>query len=289
MMERRMTRRGFLKKSLLAAAGATLAGTSGVGYARKVEPSWVDIERVKLTLPRLSPAFDGYRVAQISDLHMGDWMDRDRLTEIVEIINSLHLDLVAITGDFVTKRADRCAQDLTDVLGALRAKDGVVAVLGNHDQNVSKQVLQKVLHDCGIVELGNSVHTLRRGSEQFHVAGVDDVWHQLDRLDLVLRDLPSEGAAMLLAHEPDFADTSAATGRFDLQISGHSHGGQVVVPFLRPQRLPPLGRKYPSGLYKVGDMLQYTNRGIGMVKPYVRFNCRPEITLFTFLSAAKGV
>ncbi len=281
MMERRLSRRQFLKKTFMVAAGATLAGTSGVSYARNVEPGWVDVEPVKLALPRLSPAFDGYRLAQISDLHMGDWMDREHLAEIVEITNNQHPDLIAITGDFVTKRADLSAQDLTDVLSTLRAKDGVVAVLGNHDQYGNRPIIQKVLHDSGIIELSNGVHTLKRGNERFHIAGVDDIWHGLNRLDLVLSKLPTSGAAMLLAHEPDFADTSASTGRFDLQISGHSHGGQVIVPFLGPQRLPPYGRKYPLGLYKVGDMLQYTNRGVGMVKPYVRFNCRPEITMFT--------
>jgi predicted MPP superfamily phosphohydrolase len=129
------------------------------------------------------------------------------------------------------------------------------------------------------------VHTLERGGSLLHIAGVDDVWERQDRLDLVLDRLPAEGGAILLAHEPDFADTSAATGRFDLQISGHSHGGQVIAPFAGPLRLPHLGRKYPLGLYRVGDMLQYTNRGVGMVYPYVRFNCRPEITLFTLRAA----
>ena len=84
-----------------------------------------------------------------------------------------------------------------------------------------------------------------------------------------------------MAHEPDFADKSSVVNRFDLQISGHSHGGQVVIPFFGPPVLPRHGRKYPSGLYKVGGMYQYTNRGIGMVFPYVRFLCRPEVTLFT--------
>jgi predicted MPP superfamily phosphohydrolase len=86
--------------------------------------------------------------------------------------------------------------------------------------------------------------------------------------------------AILLAHEPDFADTSAATGKFDLQVSGHTHGGQVVVPFLGPPVLPYLGQKYHTGLYKIGNMFQYTNRGVGMNRLAVRFNCRPEITMF---------
>ena len=102
-----------------------------------------------------------------------------------------------------------------------------------------------------------------------------------DRLDEVLAQLPADGAAMLLCHEPDFADISAATGRFDLQISGHTHGGQIVLPFIGPIHTPRYGHKYSLGMYQVGDMIQYTNRGVGMARLPVRFNCRPEITVFT--------
>ena len=116
------------------------------------------------------------------------------------------------------------------------------------------------------------------------MGGVDDVWSGIARLDVVLEKLPEDGAAILLAHEPDFADASAATGRFDLQISGHTHGGQVVVPFYGAPILPYLGQRYPAGLYQVGDMLQYTNRGVGMARIPIRINCPPEITLFTLES-----
>jgi predicted MPP superfamily phosphohydrolase len=285
MMQRSLSRRQFIRKSFSLSVGAALLAAGGVDYARKVEPNWLDIERVRLTLPRLSPAFDGYRIAQISDIHMGGWMTRERFADVAAAINGLDLDLVAITGDFVTSRADLWTKELSSVLSTVKAHDGTVAVLGNHDQFGNRPILQSVLRDSGIVELNNSVWTLRRGGERFHIAGVDDVWHKQDRLGDVMRKLPNDGAALLLAHEPDFADTSAATRRFDLQISGHSHGGQVVVPMLGPQRLPPYGRKYPLGLYKVSDMLQYTNRGVGMVRPYVRFNCRPEVTVFTLEAA----
>lgn len=115
-----------------------------------------------------------------------------------------------------------------------------------------------------------------------HFAGVDDVMEGRSRLDLVLQELPEDGTAILLAHEPDFADVSAATGRFDLQLSGHSHGGQVRLPLLGAPYLPPFSQRYASGLYEVGDMWQYTNRGIGFVDARLRFLCRPEITVLTF-------
>jgi predicted MPP superfamily phosphohydrolase len=113
---------------------------------------------------------------------------------------------------------------------------------------------------------------------------VDDIWKGNPRLKDVTTRLQDGSAAILLAHEPDFADTSAATGKFDLQVSGHTHGGQVVVPFYGPPMLPHLGHKYPSGLYKVGNMYQYTNRGVGMHFMAVRFNCPPEITIFVLES-----
>jgi predicted MPP superfamily phosphohydrolase len=141
--------------------------------------------------------------------------------------------------------------------------------------------LEMSLSDAGVEVLRNSVKTIRRGTSKLYIAAVDDVRQGMDRLDQVLEVLPENGAAILLAHEPDFADVSAATGRFDLQLSGHSHGGQIVLPWIGPPLLPEMGRKYPSGLYTVNDMLLYTNRGIGVTTVNARFNCRPEITHFT--------
>jgi hypothetical protein len=110
---------------------------------------------------------------------------------------------------------------------------------------------------------------------------VDDAIEGQPDLERVLSALPEEECSILLAHEPDFADVSARTGRFDLQLSGHSHGGQIRIPFLPPLALPQQARNYPVGLYRVGEMQLYTNRGIGMVHLPLRFRCRPEITLIT--------
>jgi len=284
MVWRRISRRTLLKRSITGVVGVGLLGAGGIEYGRLVEPRWMDVEAVRLTLPRLAPAFHQYRVAQISDLHMGDWMNRDLLEEVVRLVNEQQADLVAITGDFVTQDAETSAQDLIKVLRTLRARDGVVAVLGNHDHWSNPDIIREVIQQSGMRDLNNSVLTLERGAALLHMAGVDDVWEQQDRLDTVLATLPAQGAAVLLAHEPDYADVSAATGRFDLQLSGHSHGGQVILPFRGPLRLPPYGRRYPVGRYQVGAMIQYTNRGVGMLWPHVRVNCRPEITVFTLES-----
>jgi uncharacterized protein len=281
-----LNRRAFLKLMVASVGGVAASGAGGVAYAREVEPAWVDVTAVRLRLPRLDPAFEGYRVAQISDIHLGDWMTRDRLAEVVALTNRRAPDLVAITGDFVTNRPALFAHDLITTLRDLRAPDGVVAVMGNHDWHTpTPGDIPQVMRESNIINVDNAAHTVGRGRALLHFGGVDDVWWNKARLDQTLARLPPEGAAVLLAHEPDFADTAAASGRFDLQISGHSHGGQVVLPGLGPQRLPPLALKYPADRYQVGPMIQYTNRGVGMVRPHFRFMCRPEITLFTFTSA----
>jgi predicted MPP superfamily phosphohydrolase len=270
------------------ALGAAMAGAAGYGYTFGVEPKWLDIQPVRLTLPRLAPAFHRYRVVQLSDIHLDDGLGRSRLAEIVRLVNRQQPDLIAITGDFVTHKADVVAADLVAGLSRLAARDGVVAVLGNHDHHWRNAgVIRQVLHDSNIIDISNGVHVLERGDAVFSIAGVDDVWQGQARLDRVFDRLSSEGAAILLAHEPDYADTSAATGRFDLQLSGHTHGGQVRVPFVGPPVLPPYGRRYPVGRYQVGGMIQYTNRGLGTVRPRGRLNCRPEITVFTFEAATR--
>jgi predicted MPP superfamily phosphohydrolase len=286
LSRRGLSRRAFLRLGLASAYEITFLGLGGMAYAYGVEPGWVDVKSVPLTLPRLAPEFGGYRLVHISDLHMDEWMTQTHLAEIVELINRQAPDLVAITGDFFTYAPERFAADMVSVLSGLAPRDAAVAVLGNHDHWTDPIVVRGVISQGGILDLGNAVHTLRRGAAMLHVAGVDDVWERQDRLDLALKATPEAGAAILLAHEPDFADVSAATRRFDLQISGHSHGGQVIIPLRGPPLLPRYAKKYPMGLYQVGSMMQYTNRGVGMVPPRMRFNCRPEITVFTLMSEA---
>jgi len=278
-----ISRRRFLKISLLSAIGTMVAGVGGFAYAHDVEPENLEIVPLELVLPRLDPAFDGYRLVQFSDIHMGTGMTTKRLTHIVNVVNDQNPDAIAITGDFVTHGDIRpLLPGLVESLSQLRSKDGTFAILGNHDHWTDPKAIHEVIRQIGAVDLSNRTYSLRLGDAVLHLAGVDDYWERQNRLDEVLAQLPGDACAILLAHEPDFADISAATGRFDLQISGHSHGGQVRLPIInRPITLPTYSLIYPVGQYQVGTMIQYTNRGVGTIPPALRFNCRPEITVFT--------
>ena len=288
-----ISRSASLGLGLGAVLGGALLGS--LVYAREVEPQWVVVERVTLTLPRLAPSFDGYRIVQISDLHMDGWMTPERFGRMVDLVNEQEPDVVAITGDFVSGSA-RHISGLPGPLGRLQAPDGVVAVLGNHDYLNDAGGVREALSSAGVVDVSNAVCTLWREGAALHLCGVDCVMYGYDNLDEVLEALEEAepGCAVLLAHEPDFADKSAAIGRFDLQLSGHSHGGQVRLPFLGSPLfvppfslypdVPPLARKYTSGLYKVRNMHQYTNRGLGVMCLRLRLLCRPEITVLTVRS-----
>jgi predicted MPP superfamily phosphohydrolase len=285
----KITRRDFLKLTQFCIRQFIAAGLAGYLYGTKMEVNWIEITHISLKLPRLDPVFHGMRMVQVSDFHIGHGMDKEHLDSILGLALAEAPDCFVLTGDFVDKypRRTRIAENIAVVAESFRPLSMLCptfAVLGNHDHKASGPGVERALTSAGVVVLRNSVTAFERGGRQVHIAGVDDVREKKDQFDKVLGQLPENEAAILLVHEPDFADTSAATGRFDLQISGHSHGGQVSIPLLGPPYLPELGQKYPQGLYQVGDMLLYTNRGIGVTTINLRFNCRPEITVFTLES-----
>lgn len=264
-----------------------LLGCCTLLYAKLIEPNLIEVNSLQLTLPHLASEFNGYRIVQISDIHRDRWMTPQRLGRIVNLVNQQKPDLVAITGDLITRHLPQLIPSLGVPLAKLTPKDKTVAVLGNHDHANNIQAILQVLTQSGVYPLNNDVYTIQRGSAMLYIAGVDDVGVGKDRLDLVMQQLPDEGEAILLAHEPDFANISAATKRFDLQLSGHSHGGQVRLPFFKPLILPPLGERYYWGKYQIGNMLLYTNRGLGMTGLHLRFFARPEITVFTLFAPTK--
>jgi predicted MPP superfamily phosphohydrolase len=244
-----------------------------------------EIVNLKVSIPDLDPSFNDYRIVHISDIHLGQWISAKRIEGVVNLVNKLKPDLVAITGDSVSYVVNEPVLDMLRFLKNLKPKDVTVAVLGNHDHWVGADEIRKVMDESKIIELENDVYTLRRGDARLYIAGVDSITLEKQDLDAVLRKLPSSGPAILLAHEPDFADESAATGRFSLQLSGHSHGGQMIIPGIGTPFRGSEFRKYPLGEYQVGNMVQYTNRGLGTNVFWIRINCPPEITIIRLQSS----
>jgi predicted MPP superfamily phosphohydrolase len=281
-MKKKLTRRQMLTRTLLALGGAA------AGYGFLIEPRRIVMERIEVRLKRLPGAFDGFRIAQISDIHYGPYMTSAFVREAVEEINKLQPDLIVLTGDFVShpfgKPAGRegaayihpCLEELRP----LRADYGRFAVLGNHDHWNHPATVRNALDAAGFPVLINQAVALEKENTRLWLAGVDDVMAGRPDLEKALRRVPAGEAALLLAHEPDFAD-QAAKFPVDLQLSGHSHGGQVRLPGIGALILPPLARKYPIGWNRVGNLQVYTNRGFGVIGPPVRWNCPPEITLLT--------
>ena len=252
---------------------------------RKFNPSKIKISNISIPLPRLPVDFDGYRMVQLSDFHLGTWLDGLDMKEIVEIVNQLEPDLIAITGDFVNTDPERYTAILIQALSMFRAADCTVAVLGNHDHYTDSKIIREILQRSDIIELRNRIHPIQRNKAFLYLAGIDDRLTKNDDLHSVIDQIPDENCSViLLAHEPDFADISAKSGKFDMQISGHTHGGQICLPFIGNLYLPRLGRKYPSGKYQIGDMVLYTNRGLGTSWLKIRYNCPPEISVFTLRS-----
>lgn len=249
------------------------------------DPRDFEVVPLKVNIPDLDPVFNDYRIVHISDIHLGQWISAKRIEGVVNLVNKQKPDLVAITGDSVSYVVNEPVLDMLRYLKNLKPRDATVAVLGNHDHWIGAEEIRQVMDESRIIELENDVYTIERGDAMLHIAGVDSITLEKHDLDAVLRKLPESGPAILLAHEPDFADVSAATGRFNLQLSGHSHGGQMIIPGLGTPFRGSQFRKYPLGEYQVGDMVQYTNRGLGTNVFWIRINCSPEITILTLQSS----
>ena len=269
-----MSRRQFLRRALVGTAALSAATLGGAAYAALVEPGWLALERQDVALPGLSAALDGLRLTFFSDLHRGPYVTQEEIGQAVDLALHAEADYVLLGGDFVSESADFVASCAAE-LGRLAAQRTVYACLGNHDHWTDAQIVSRALSQAGVRVLRNEAVELADG---LWLAAVDDVWEQHNDLDAALAAVPPGATVLLLAHEPDYADAVAADGRVALQLSGHSHGGQVRLPLLGPPILPYLAQRYSAGLYRVGEMQLYVSRGVGVVPPRVRFNCRPEIT-----------
>lgn len=281
----KITRRTVLKTLLYGSAGLAL-------YAGEVERHWIDVVHQEIRLKDLPEELDGWTIAQLSDIHLNEFTEPFLLREAVGHINRLQPDMVLLTGDFISdgllpkkmtiRSAWECASILTEI--ACRRR---YAVLGNHDLLVGANEVADALQSQGIPVLRNAYLPIERGKSRMWLAGlIDPVVGRPDpekAIPVSIRNQPQE-PVILMCHAPDFADTLLAhpVGRsIALMLSGHTHGGQVRLPFVGALRLPPGGKKYVEGWFPLGDMQLYVNRGIGSVGLPFRFDCRPEITHLT--------
>ena len=245
----------------------------------------IDLVDIDIEINNLGWNFNNYKILNLTDIHLGQWISPQYLDELVDFVNELDADLITLTGDYVSYRLDGYEESLKNSFKKLKAKDGKYGVLGNHDHWMGSDKLNKIFKDSEIVNLNNDVVMLERDGEKVNLAGVDSCTVCADNLDKVLAKLNNSYPTILLAHEPDFAKESSQTGKIDLQISGHSHGGQFIIPkFETTPFRGPNSTKYPVGLYRVNDMIQYTSKGLGTNSFRIRINCKPEITIITLKS-----
>jgi len=291
-----LSRRSFLWMI----GGLFSTGVLGTGYARFIEPAHIQIDEVTLTIPRLPERLAGKRIAQISDIHVGEYLDPRRVAEAIQRVNELGVDLLMLTGDFASVRErnyelrlQRRRQAFFSLVEPLRlAQVPTYAIPGNHDHWGGLEPLVRMAREAGVQLLRNEGVTLDEG---LWLAGVEDMWGGRPDLKAALRDAPAGATTLLMSHSPDYFDNVVQRDApVAVQFSGHTHGGQVRLPRLTPGPdglytyapiVPEYGRHYPIGLRRVGERMIYTNRGLGCWPVPFRFNCPPEITVFTLQPA----
>ena len=286
---RPISRRRFLASGVGSCAGLAL-------YSGEIERHWIEVTPLEIQLPGLPSAFDGFKIVQLSDIHLDEFTEPSLLRSSIDRINRLRPDIVLLTGDFVSyeisprKFSLKSAWQCAEMLSQLKCPERY-AVLGNHDHWLSGDEVTRALTAHGIPVLTNSHVPMVRQGSRIWVAGIDDpVCGRPDPETAVPASIRNpEEPVILMCHAPDYADDLMArpVGKsISLMLSGHTHGGQVRLPFAGALQLPPGGRKYVEGLFRLGSMQLYVNRGIGTVGIPFRFACPPEITSITLRSSA---
>ncbi|MEQ6377304.1 metallophosphoesterase [Bacillaceae bacterium S4-13-56] len=288
MSSKVITRRSFLRKTF--GTLVTFLGLSGGGYyyVRYFEPDWVETNHVKISSNKIPKSFDQYKILQFSDTHLGFNYQIQEFESLINKMNELHADLVLFTGDLIDA-PDRYQQfdKVGPLLKKIQSKDGKYWIYGNHDHGgYGTEILKDVMTAGEFTLLQNEHQQIKKNRDFIFLSGLDDGMLGKPDLNLALQGVNPETYTILMMHEPDFADLYTHSS-IDLMLSGHSHGGQVQLPYLGHLIAPPYGQKYVNGSYSVGesDFHLYVNKGIGTTRLPYRFLCRPEITLFTLNSS----
>jgi len=266
------------------ALGAYLAALALAVWGVFVRRRWVTTRKFDVVVHGLPPEFDGYRVAQLSDLHIGGFTPPRWGKAWAEISNAASPNLVVVTGDMVSSGVDFHG-DIAHVIGSLRADDGVFVSMGNHDYFGDGEPLITLLRSKGAVVLRNEGRTVTRGDASLFVAGVDDTWTRRADLARALEGRMPGVFTLLLAHDPALFPAAAQRGA-NLVLSGHTHGGQVALPFFpKFLSLGKLAHRFHLGLYRDGNSTLYVHPGLGTTGPPIRLGVAPEIAILTLRAA----
>jgi len=241
-------------------------------------------ERVEVPVAGLPRGWWGARIVQLSDLHSGRHVTAQRLRGIARRAARLSPEVLVVTGDIVHNSHD-FARQAAEAIATVKATHGTYAILGNHDFWAGADAVEKALEKEGIQVLRNRGLVLRRGGDELWLCGVDDPWSGRFDLAAALRDRPQGAATVLLSHQPNTWPVAQRAG-VQLQLSGHTHGGQVAMLWLhRSLSLARFITPFVAGLYRAGTSFLYVNRGAGTVMPMIRIGARPEVTELVLVPA----
>jgi hypothetical protein len=255
-----------------------VAGLALSLYGVVVRRRWVRVRTLEISVPGLGAELDGYRIAQLSDLHIGGLVPRRHAERWIARANALDVDLVALTGDYVTT-GTAFHHDIAAALTALRARDGVVAVMGNHDYFGDGEPMMSLLRAGFVTVLRNEHRTITRGADRLVIAGVDDTYTRRADIERALAGRDERLPLVVLAHDPQLFRELARRGAA-LVLSGHTHWGQLALPFVAELvNLSRLSYRYHAGLYYSGASTLYVHPGLGTTGPPVRLGAPPEITV----------
>ena len=249
---------------------------------RRNEMRWLTVERSQIPIARLPESLQGMTIVQLTDLHLHPFTQIEHIDRAVYLANSLKPDVIVLTGDYVWHDANDIL-DLMPSLAKLNAKYGVFSVLGNHEYKTDAGLITDTFENVGIPVFKNRGIDIQVGKHALYLAGIDDGWLGSPDIVQTMEAHSAQAPVVLMAHEPDMIDWYAHDTRINLQLSGHTHGGQIQSSSNKPLVRPYLGRKYVQGLHRVNESWVYTSRGIGTTGIPLRRNCAPEVTHITLV------
>ncbi|MDQ0155832.1 metallophosphoesterase [Robertmurraya andreesenii] len=285
-MPKKVSRRSFLKRFMGTILTTLGVSTGGYVYAGKIEPILLKINNHKLVHSNIPSSFDEFKIVQFSDTHLGFQYTLEQLAKLVEKINSIQPDILFFTGDLLDAPNQYREIDQTiSILKKLHAPFGKFAVYGNHDHGgYGTDLYRDIIEKAGFTLLLNeSTRIQMNEKEHIYVIGIDDAMLGRPDLQAAISEVPDDAYKILLSHAPDLADY-ATNFNIQVQLSGHSHGGQIQLPFIGALVKPPFAEKYFEGFYRIGStnpLTLYVNRGLGTTRLPFRFLSVPELTVFT--------